>query len=120
MKMLTAQISDGAPRSRMSRYLPEGDARMPSIGAASGPTSLNGSEARLRTSVMSSVLRKPCWVFSLEKDTTRAEGPSHRTPLTTSLCAPAIPASPSDNTAPIRLRILVCNQMEADSELSTR
>ena len=54
---LTAQISEGAPLSRMSRYLPEADARMPSMGAASGPTSRKGRLARLRTSVMSSVLR---------------------------------------------------------------
>lgn len=64
---------------------------MPSMGASSAPTSRKGREARERASLSSSVLRKEGLLGrrSEEKDTMRAVGPSHRTPLTMSLWAPA-------------------------------
>ena len=52
-------------------------------------TSRKGTEQRARTSVSSSELRKPLSpARSQLKETTRGEVPSHRTPLTTSRCAP--------------------------------
>lgn len=62
---------------------------MPSMALGSEGMSLKGREIRVRTSVKSSLLQYPPAAFSLLKLARREEGPSHRTPLTTSLCTPA-------------------------------
>ena len=69
---------------------------MPSMGESSAPTSRNGREALDLASLSSSVFLKEALLGmrSEEKDTMRAVGPSHRTPLTMSLCAPAQTISP--------------------------